>query len=1333
MAPRAILDAGTPSPLGAHWDGQGINFAVVSKHAEKMELCLFDDAGQHETHRLALPSRTGDVWHGYLAGARPGLVYGYRAHGPYRPSEGHRFNPHKLLLDPYARALSGTFVWHDAVFGYQADDAGDGALSFDARDSAPYVPKCRVITPPELARRARPPRLLTPWADTVLYELHVRGFTMHHPGVPSQLRGTIAALAEPAVIAHLKTLGVTAIELLPVTAFLNEAHLVNHGLHNYWGYNPIAPLAMHEPYVGEGGVAVFARTIDRLHEAGIEIILDVVFAHTAERGARGPTLAYRGLDNSIYYRLLPDRPALYQDFTGCGNTLDLSQPVVVDLVHAALRYWACEIGVDGFRFDLAPALARGHDGVFDPEAPLLQAILDDPDLRQLKLIAEPWDLGASGNFLGQFPAPFVEWNDRYRDAARRFWRGDHGMTGEFATRLSGSSDLFAASGRSPNASVNFVCVHDGFTLADLTAYTHKHNQANGEHNRDGNNCNWSSNSGVEGNTDKADVLAHRRRLRQSLLGTLLLSLGTPLLLAGDELSRTQQGNNNAYCQDNPISWLDWSALEDPQRDLVAFVHRAVSLRRGLPRLRDARFFDGHPLPDAPGLKDIAWLRADGHELTQDDWSHDAQRGLAVLLTDAATGTDADGARAQLYLALNPGGHPMHFRLPPPHDGHDWIRVLDSAAPGYPEAAALHGGGDTVAVPAAGLLALMPSGVRELGVPQVLAMRARKAGILDEYTDISGIRRQVPAQALVRLIKAAACETPHPRQARSVAASESAPTCWLPPGLAEAPGRWALSAQVYGLRSTQSWGIGDFEDLARLIDVAGRAGAAGILLSPVHALALSRPHCASPYAPSSRLMLNPLLISVQQAAGAEPPPAYLSFIGRTDIRAELARLESAALVDYPAVAALKLQALALLHDAFSRLHLGATPSAEGKAFLQFQREAGAPLHAYALFEALDEWVMQQHGRPVPWAQWPAAFRAPDSDAVAAFEDSHQSRVEFFAFLQWQARRQWQQAASRARRAGMEIGLIADLALGTDLHSAEAWAWPGLLALDAELGAPPDAFAPKGQRWGAPPWKPLRLAELDYAPFDALLDAAMRDAGAIRLDHVLGLMRQFWIPRGESPDQGAYVVYPFDALLQRVAEASMRNRCMVIGEDLGNVPPGLRERMAAARIFGYRVQYFERGHGGNFTPPSDYAPLAVASASTHDLPTITGFLSRADLDERQARKLFASPAQADAARNERSQTLNALRTALAPYGETGDAAALTLAMHRFLAASASRLVIVQIEDVVGMARQANLPGLGDEAPNWRQRLPTTIEALAGDPRMGELAAIFCQRAGPQAREV
>ncbi len=1315
MPAPPILRPGAAAPLGAHWDGSGVNFAVYSRNAEKVELCLFDATGQHEVTRLPLPTRDHEVWHGYLADAQPGQLYGYRAHGPYAPRQGHRFNPHKLLLDPYARELHGQFVWNDAVHGYQMDDAA-GGLSFDTRDSAPFVPKCRVTAPMSLD--TRPPRPRIPWRDTVLYELHVRGLTMLHPEVPTPLRGTVAALAEPAVIAHLQRLGVTTIELLPVAAFLDELHLVREGLRNYWGYNPIVPLAMHAPYLSHGDVKEFAGVIDRLHEAGIEVILDVVFNHTAEGDERGPTLAYRGLDNAVYYRLDPSQPERYRDFTGCGNTLDLSQPVVVALVHAALRYWACEIGVDGFRFDLASALVRNHEGEFDPQAPLLKAIAADPDLRALKLIAEPWDLGSPGHFLGSFPAPFAEWNDRYRDGVRRFWRGDPGVRGEFATRFAGSSDIFAAGGRQPSTSINFVTAHDGFTLADLNAYAEKHNQANGEANEDGASTNWSCNGGVEGDTEDPTVLAWRRRMRCSMLATLLLSRGTPMLLAGDEFSQSQHGNNNAYGQDNTISWLDWSARDDPWRDLGDFVHRVTRLRRQLTLLRGDRFFDGGSDATRPDSKDIAWLRSDGQELQIDDWNDDAQHGLGILLTDI-DGEPRD-ERTHLYLAMNAGEASWQVHLPVVPNTSDWIVVLDSDVPTSNGAASLHAAGSMMEVPPGGLRALVPHRTRGLGVPAALAARARALGIADEYYDIAGVRRQVPAEGLAKLISAVGDTTPPPSPTAA-----RRPQCWLPPGLSAPPGRWALSAQLYSLRSLQSWGIGDFEDLRHLVDLAARAGADGVLLSPVHALSLNQPQRASPYAPSSRLLFNPLLISVAQVAGDDPPDAYRAFVEQTATRDALARLEAATLIDYPAVAALKLRGLQLLHEGFRDRHLGHSHSADGKAFRQFQLEQGRALRDYATFEALTEWFAQQHGRHLPWTEWPSAYRDPRSAKVVAFEQTHLLRIEFFAYLQWLAHQQWQRAAATAQAAGMELGLIADLALGTDLDSAEAWQWPGLIALDAELGAPPDAFAPRGQRWGAPPWRPGRLAEMNFAPFDALLHATMRDAGAIRMDHVMGLLRQFWIPRGAGPEQGTYVTYPIEALLERVADASRQHHCAVIGEDLGTVPGGFRERLAAARILGYRVVYFERDDDGGFIAPEQYPALAAAAVSTHDLPTIAGFRLGVDIDERRSRGLYNSVVQTDAAYHERRQTLAALASALAPYGDAATARSFANALHRFLAASASRLAIVQIEDVLGLRTQANLPGLGDEAPNWRQRLPIGLEALADDARIFELKSILRDR--------
>lgn len=1312
MSAAPVLAKGSPAPLGAHWDGHGVNFAVFSRHAEKVELCLFDATGYHETRRLPLPARSGDIWHGYLEDAGPGLLYGYRVHGPYAPAVGHRFNPHKLLMDPWARAIQGELAWNDAVCGYCGGEK-DRRDQPDDRDSAPYVPKGRVTAP--LPSRDRPPPPRIPWSDTLVYEMHLRGFTMQHPGVPAKVRGTAAALGEPAVVGHLQALGVTTIELLPVAAFVDEWHLVQRGLRNYWGYNPLAPLAMHPAYLAGGDITEFMQAIDRLHTAGLEVVLDVVFNHTAENDEFGPTLAYRGLDNAAYYRLRADHPGRYEDYTGCGNTLDLSEPAVVELVHGALRWWAVEVGVDGFRFDLAVALARDCDGRFDSKAPLLEVIGNDPELNRLKLIAEPWDLGEPGHFPGAFPEPFVEWNDRYRDGLRRFWRGDPGVLGEIATRFAGSSDLYRHNGKRPAASVNFVTAHDGFTLADLTAYEDKHNEDNGEDNRDGSDTNWSSNGGTEGPAEDPDILERRRRLRRSLLATLFLSRGTPMLLAGDELSQTQHGNNNAYCQDNPTTWLDWSARGDARRDQMAFVSRATALRKRLTLLRDDRFFDGRPVTGDSGLKDIAWLDPDARELGSDQWEELDRRGLGILMCDRR-----GPAHGQLYLALNAGDTALEFTLPPVRED-EWLCVLDGSAPADDMADALHAAGETVAVPPQSLLAWVPRRTPGLGLPKSLERRAHTAGIATEYRDISGTRRQPPASALEALIESVGGKS----AATQASAPPRQPRCWLPEAMQKPPGLWALSIQLYSLRSAESWGIGDYADLARWIEIAAAAGAAGVLLSPVHAPALCHPERASPYAPSSRLMLNPLLISVPGAARMDGMGDAGGLTRQAALRDEIKRLNAAELIDYTIVSKIKLQALRELHRAFRNRHLGTSPSALGEAFLRFRDEEGEPLRDYTVFEALQARNAEKRRATFPWTDWPEEFRQPHSQAVEKFERQYAESIEFYAYLQWLARNQWQAAAQRARDAGMAIGLITDLALGTDLDSAEAWQWPGLMALDVELGAPPDAFAPRGQAWGAPPWRPGSLAAGDYAPFDALLEAVMRNAGAVRMDHVMGLMRQFWIPRGVPPGRGAYVAYPFDALLARVAEASRKHECMVIGEDLGNPPADLRKRMAAANMPGYRVLYFERSQDGNFFPPDAYTHMAAATASTHDLPTLNGYLAGTDIDDREAHGLYASPAQARAARAERRQALQALEPLLAPYGGRSTPHVFAEAAHRFLAATASRLVIVQIEDVLGLHHQANLPGLGDEAPNWRRRLPLSLEELAKDPRLDRLAAIFAGR--------
>jgi isoamylase len=680
-APAGRSPAGGPapwpgswSPLGATPDESGTNVALWSFAATGVDLCLFDDDGREE--RLPLTERTHHVWHGYVPGVGPGQRYGFRVHGPYDPARGLRFNPHKLLLDPYARAVDGDLVLDDAVFGYVRGD-GEDDTTYDTRDSAPYVPRS-VVVAPESRPHSRPD---TAWADTVIYEAHVKGLTARHPDVPPHLRGTYAGLAHPAVVGHLVDLGVTAVELMPVHQFVSEPHLLRRGLTNYWGYNSVGYFAPHGAYSASGTrggqVREFADMVRTLHAAGLEVILDVVYNHTAEGDEHGPTLAFRGIDNGAYYRLHEGRH--YRDYTGCGNTLDVRQPHTLQLIMDSLRYWVTEMGVDGFRFDLAAALARSFHEV-DRLSAFLAVIAQDPVLSRVKLIAEPWDVGEGGYQVGEFPPRWCEWNDRYRDAVRDLWRGAAPNLREMGYRLSGSSDLYEDDGRQPYASINFVTAHDGFTMRDLVTYARKHNRANGEGNRDGNGDNRSANHGVEGETDDRGIRALRRRQQRNLLTTLLLSTGVPMLLAGDELGHTQGGNNNAYCQDNVLTWLDWSA-DGVDCGLLAVTRRLLALRRAHPVLRQPAFFRGRPSVD-DGTKDLAWFTADGREMAAGDWTAPGGRTLGMFL--AGDGIRARGPRGErvtddsFLLWLHAGEEDRTVHLPGPPWADAYEVVLDTA-------------------------------------------------------------------------------------------------------------------------------------------------------------------------------------------------------------------------------------------------------------------------------------------------------------------------------------------------------------------------------------------------------------------------------------------------------------------------------------------------------------------------------------------------------------------------------------------------------------------------------------------------------------------------------
>lgn len=693
------INTGSPYPLGATYDGEGVNFALFSENAEAVELYLYDSSNQQEIGKFKITEKTHQVWHIYVSGIKPGQLYGYRVDGPYDPAQGHRFNPHKLLIDPYAKAISGVVQWNDALFAY---NIGEDDLSLDTTDSAPFVPKSVVVDGHFDWGDDHPPRI--PMHQSVIYETHVKGFTATHPEIPEEIRGTYAALAHPVTINYLKELGITAIELLPIHHFITDRHLQDKGLTNYWGYNSVGFFAPDVRYSASGShgeqVVEFKEMVKALHGAGIEVILDVVYNHTGEGNEMGPTLSFRGIDNASYYRLAED-PRYYMDFTGTGNTLNTRQPNVLRLIMDSLRYWVQEMHVDGFRFDLASALARElHD--VDKLSSFFDVIHQDPVISQVKLIAEPWDIGEGGYQVGEFPAGWAEWNGKYRDCIRDYWIGADSMIAEFANRLTGSSDLYRGDNRTPSASINFITAHDGFTLHDLVSYNEKHNEANGEDNKDGESHNRSWNCGAEGPTDDSTVNSLREKQKRNMLVTLFLSQGVPMLVAGDEQGRTQQGNNNAYCQDNEISWLNWANVDV---SLLDFTKKMIHFRREHPVFCRRKWFQGLPIRGT-GVEDIVWFLPDASEMDDHHWQEDHARSLAVFLNGAGIrSVDTDGKKivdANFYLLFNAYWEDVTYTLPSENYGAGWFKILDTNNDTI-ERFGNYSAGDSILVPSRSIL------------------------------------------------------------------------------------------------------------------------------------------------------------------------------------------------------------------------------------------------------------------------------------------------------------------------------------------------------------------------------------------------------------------------------------------------------------------------------------------------------------------------------------------------------------------------------------------------------------------------------------------------------
>jgi glycogen debranching enzyme GlgX/4-alpha-glucanotransferase len=1382
-------DEGAAGPLGVTIVAGGVNVAVHSAAAEAIEFCLFDETGDKEIARVALPARTGDIRHGFIPGVKAGAHYGLRAHGAFAPERGQRFDPSKLLADPYAFALDRPFKLHRSMFERGAD-------------SAAFAPKCLVAGNESMGD---PGHARIPWAETILYELNLRGFTWLHPDIPEAQRGTFAGLAHPAAIEHLAKLGVTAVEIMPAHAFVDERHLPPLGLENAWGYNAIV-LGAPDPRLAPGGWREVRQATEALHAAGLEAILDVVFNHSGESDEFGPTLSMRGIDNASYYRLIPGDAARYINDMGTGNCLALDREPMLRLTVECLRRWMILGGFDGFRFDLATAVGRRDNG-FDPHAPLFEAIAKDAVLGKAKLIAEPWDIGPGGYQLGDFPAGWSEWNDRYRDAARRFWRGDRSMRGEIATRIAGSRDIFQQAA-GPTTSVNFITAHDGFTLADLVSFDNKHNEANGEQNRDGSNDNHSWNNGVEGPSGDPKINAARKRDMRNLLCLLFISRGAPMLSMGSELGHSQGGNNNAYAQNNAISWIDWRKAD---ADLIDFTRRLIALRRNHAALSRDAFLKGEAF-DATGLADVEWRDADGPLRSAQQWEEPEGRVLVVVLTAPAV----KGADDRVTIVFNRGNDEARVALPVPRDGMAWRILLDSAS----------ADATTRDVASKEKLVCPPRATfiigEEMMSPASRAARASDAalvnkladavGVAEEWWSISGERTIVSRETKLALLQALrlpaatdgeardslqrlieerdrralpfymvarqgeaasvrlrrdakgqniadviiACEDGReiviktetaaetgalledggeiverrlslpalPIGLHKVRAGETTCALTIAPRKAYLPENarrrvFGISAQLYAQRRVGDQGVGDFSTLGRLGAAAGAAGAAALGLNPLHMLFSGDRERASPYHPSDRRFLDPIHIDVLDGLSL---PSDANFVERAlEHSKEIAETSSAHTIDYPRVWRLK---SALLEARFAAFEKARREKPGDPLFAEYDRfvaSGGDALWRFACFQAIAE---NRHS--ADWRLWPDDLRNGAPASLAAIAGILRGRVDYALFLQWLADRQLAGAAARAKAGGLSLGLYRDLAIGAAPDGAEAWARAGELADGVSVGAPPDPFSREGQIWHLPALDPVAMARDNWRGFTRLYAANMRHAGLLRIDHAMGLARLFLVPNGAKPAEGAYIKYPLDDLIGLVALESDRAQCIVVGEDLGTVPEGLREKLTEADILGTRVLWFE-ADGKGFRKPNTYPALAVACASTHDLPTVAGWWIGADIAERKALG-FLKDEDEQQRMDERREEKRALIAALVDAGllatqpdEDAPAPdALAAAIYAFVARTPSLVALAQIDDLAGETIATNLPGTDRERPNWRRRLSSDIDTVFSSTRARAIIA-------------
>ena len=1313
---------GKIKPLGASLTKDGVNFAIYAPNATNIEIFLFDNTGKKLVQSFEL-FKENDFFHGEIIDANSNHTYGIKAKGEYAPHEGNRFDNSKLLLDPYSLEITAPINLYDEMMVFGAD-------------TTDLIPKTRIISPQEF------PHNIFKVSDEhrIIYELNVKGFSALNKKLPPEIRGTFAGLAAKESIEYLKSLGINSVELMPSAAWIDERHLKKLGLKNYWGYNPICYMAP-DPKIAPGGWQEVRDAVIALNKAGIEVILDVVYNHSGESDEYGPTISMRGIDNQNYYRLEHDK-AKYINDAGTGNVLNAENYAVQNLIIDSLRAWVKYGGISGFRFDLAPTMLRDWQGV-NFNSQILHIIANDVILSQCTMIAEPWDIGYGGYQLGNFPQSWSEWNDKYRDVMRNFWHNNAISLGNFAHYICGSQNIFH--NKQKTRSINFITAHDGFTLRDLVSFEHKNNYANGENNSDGHNHNISCNHGVEGKTQDDNINKIRLRHQKNLLLSLFISRGTPMIYMGSEFGKSQNGNNNAYCQDNEISWLDW---DDFNHELFEFAQRLIKIRKSFMPINDQEFLRGQT---QDGLyPDITWQNANGDAPSPHDWDDPNGKFIAATLYKN---------EQRVFISFNRGDE-REFTLPIPRDGFDW-EIAASTIENQP---AISDGRILIGEFSSLILTEVKSDKKHTVSDETLDIICDQLGIAKSWWDISGQETPAPKISKIKILAALGMDCATEYAARKslrdyvdkfilrtlpfyasfsgdetqeieIYSNSATPIIFelkdennnllkfeydgdysdkiLPDGrntkyakikLPHLPiGRYELwqknntdisclitvapnecylpdtetikgiSAQIYSLKRNQTSSFGDFETLKEALKTIGTNGFQILAINPLHVLFLNDRDKKSPYYPSDRRFLEPLYISTNHEITTHGD-----------------------YIDYHNIWAEKLKSLEIDFEQFS-------PSSD---YEKFCLTHGKTLDDYAIFEVLSEKFA-----PCPWYEWEAKYKTRDAKAIQQFAKQNQKRINFFKYLQYRCDKELNEAAQNGAK------IARDLAIGSAPMGCENWCEQKLTAQGVSIGAPPDPLGPQGQVWGLPPKNPLAMIEDGFRNIAALFRINMKYAGALRIDHALGLNRQFWVPSGMNGTEGTYINFPFNHLMNELKLESQRAKCIIIAEDLGTVPNGFRETMEQVKALSYKVIPFEQNYDG-FKPPSDYPHLSLACAATHDLPPIKGWWGMTDLKERFTLNLYNKDEFASAIairENEKTALITALiKEKLLPEDfETNEMNMdLAAAIHAFLAKTNAILKIIQIEDLAGEIIPINLPGTDSERKNWQKYIKPTLNEIFSD---------------------